>query len=301
MELQVIFINNIQAIHKASGKAWLKQLPAYLEELAHLWNFRFIKQLPDLTYNFVGLVKLNSNSELAIIKIIPDRKLFVSEVRWLKHFVKNTPEIYNIDKKKSAFLMEYLQPGNPLKTLVQAGDDEKATRIICHTILALQAVQKKIVGFKHLSALVSDLIFLKGHMDSRVLSKAQSLFHDLTIDHSQDVLLHGDLHHDNIIRHNNCWKVIDPHGYIGDPAAESAAMLYNPIDCFPNDRSLDVVITTRLNILIEELPFDAQKIKAWAFCLTALSAAWNVQDFSTVAKKDIEIVYTLDKIKHGIL
>ena len=43
------------------------------------------------------------------------------------------------------------------------------------------------------------------------------------------MVLHGDLHHDNVLRHGDGWVVIDPHGYVGDAAVEPATMLYNPI------------------------------------------------------------------------
>jgi streptomycin 6-kinase len=121
--------------------------------------------------------------------------------------------------------------------------------------------------------------------------------HELTADHSQDVLLHGDLHHDNIICQGSSWKAIDPHGYLGDPAAEVGVMIRNPMDSFPDYQSCAQIIDTRLQILKEELPFDPQRIKAWLFTLTLLSAAWNMQDFDQLAKTEIELASLIDKVK----
>jgi streptomycin 6-kinase len=41
--------------------------------------------------------------------------------------------------------------------------------------------------------------------------------------------LHGDLHHENILRHGAGWMCIDAKGLIGDPAFEGAAYVRNPL------------------------------------------------------------------------
>jgi streptomycin 6-kinase len=149
---------------------------------------------------------------------------------------------------------------------------------------------------KHLSDLTESLLLLKGHLESATLAKAVSLFRDLSADRTQDVLLHGDLHHDNILNSDSSWKVIDPHGYIGDPAAEVGVMIRNPIDCFPTDKPLKKIIERRLKILSEMLPFDPKKIQAWAFCLTILSAAWDFEGYGRIPKETIKIALVVDKI-----
>lgn len=297
MELQPTFVSNIHATYKEAGKVWLNQLPTHLKDLEKLWDFHFIQQIPNLTFSFVCVVALNSNNERVILKTAPEGGRTVSEIQWLHCFKQGVPKLYAQDEKKHAFLMEYLKPGHSLKTLVQAGQDETATRIICQLILELQADQKRMHEFQHLSELVKDLAHLKGHIDAHTLSKAKSLFHDLTTDRTKDVVLHGDLHHDNIIHQDSAWKVIDPHGYIGDPVAEVGAMIRNPFDCFPDHRPLATIVETRLKILAEVLPFDPQRIKAWTFCITILSAAWNIQDFGPAAKVEFEIASAIDRAK----
>lgn len=289
------FVTNIQATYGKTGDIWLKQLPIHLETLSKLWDFNFIKPLSNLSYNFVGLVELNSNHELAILKTAPSGGSIASEVRCLKCFNKGVPHIFKMDEQLNAFLMERLEPGTSLKSLVIKEQDELATRIICQTILDLHTTQTMDSSFKHLSELVESLSYLKGHVKNYTLSKAESLFHDLSADRTKDVLLHGDLHHDNILQSGPSWKTIDPHGYIGDPAAEVGAMLRNPFDCFPTAQPLKKVIARRIKILTEMLPFDAQRMKAWGFCLTILSAAWDVEDFGHVTDNKIEIAQEIDK------
>jgi len=84
---------------------------------------------------------------------------------------------------------------------------------------------------------------------------------------------------------------------MGDPAAEVGAMIRNPFDCFPANQPLQKIITRRLHILRDELPFDAQKIKAWAFCMTVLSAAWKVGEQSSTVVREAAIASAINQVQ----
>ncbi|KAB2834593.1 MAG: streptomycin resistance protein, partial [Caedimonadaceae bacterium] len=152
-------------------------------------------------------------------------------------------------------------------------------------------------NFPHISRLAGSFSLLKNHLDGKILSKAESLFHGLVSDRIQDVLLHGDLHHDNVLSSGTTWKVIDPHGYVGDPVFEVGAMIYNPCDYFPKEKSISQTVERRLKILAEELSFDAKRIKAWAYCRALLSIAWIFEDHGILPEFEIEIVSAIDHAK----
>lgn len=276
------FTSNIQDLYGEKGISWINNLPSQIALLSTKWNIRFLGVLPNLTYNFVGLVEL-STGDKAILKIAPISKSIAAESAWLRCFTKGVPNVYWYDEEHYALLMERLQPGNSLKTLV---NDDAATRIICETIRELQTHQQGHAHFEHLSELAGNFSILEGHLDQKILSRAESLFRDLTADRTHDVILHGDLHHDNILSSAEVWKAIDPHGYIGDPAYEVGAMIYNS---FPSDASIPKTVERRLKILSEELPFDAHKIRAWAFCKTVLSIAWTFEDHKKIPAFELQI------------
>lgn len=300
MNLPEDFTLNINATYGEAGKIWLQQLDAHLEHLSTHWNCRFLRTVSNLSYSFVGLVELNTNHQIAVLKTAPSGSSIIAEANWLKNFKKGVPNIFDVYQERYAFLMERLEPGTSLKSLVKKEQDEAATRIIAQTILDLQFEKKELSLFqscKHLTELAISLSFLENHVEKYLLSKAESLFRDLSADCTEDVLLHGDLHHDNILQSGSAWKVIDPHGYIGDPIAEVGPMIRNPNDCFPTDKPVAKVVERRLKILIETLPFDAKRIQAWTFCLTMLSAAWDIEGFGKVTGNTLEIARAIDKIK----
>lgn len=278
MQLDPLFTSNIRGIYGEEGDVWLQGLEARIEALSSLWQFRFLRPMADLSYNFVGLVERKAPLKLAVLKMAPQSSPLKREIQWLTGVTKGTPEVYAKEEKLNAFLMEYLEPGYSLKKLVQEGDDDTATRIICQTIRTIHSQQPGKSGFPHLADCLKDFSFLHGHFNHKLLGQAESWFKDLTLERADDVLLHGDLHHDNILSCGTSWKAIDPHGYIGDPVAEVGVLFRNPVGCFPSHHPLSQVIDRRLRIMGEELPFDSQKIRQWAFCLTVLSAAWSLED-----------------------
>ncbi len=49
-----------------------------------------------------------------------------------------------------------------------------------------------------------------------IVIKSKHLRDDLLKSTTKEVLLHGDLHHDNILKNGDSWLVIDPKEFIGD-------------------------------------------------------------------------------------
>ncbi len=295
MDLSPNFLANLQDAYKDTGKAWLHDLAETITKLCDKHGCRFIKPMPDLTYHFVGLVEILATGENAILKMAPTSENVEREAKWLRCFDKDVPIIYWFDDEYHAYLMEQIVPGKSLKYLVK-DDDDKATSIICQVIRDLHDNQHKVEGFKHLSELAIALPGLKRKIEDKILTKTQALFAALTEPSATDVLLHGDLHHDNILSSGNDYKVIDPHGYIGDPAFASSVMIYNPRDCFPQDKSVKEIIQRRLSILCDELPYDAHRIKAWTLCMTILSIAWSYEDYGAVPASDLEVAKIIDKL-----
>jgi streptomycin 6-kinase len=52
-----------------------------------------------------------------------------------------------------------------------------------------------------------------------------------------------------------------------------------------------------LQILAEMLPFDPERIKAWAFCMTALSAAWDVEGHAKISENTYAVLLGMDQIQ----
>jgi streptomycin 6-kinase len=136
-------------------------------------------------------------------------------------------------------IMQRAVPGNTLKAHFPDNDID-ATKILCKNIKELhKASISESHNFYHLSELFKTLD-QKLDIPDEILAKARHLRDELLKPTTKEVLLHEDLHHDNILKNGDSesrrssksedgWLVIDPKVFIGDPAFEPSAYLCNPI------------------------------------------------------------------------
>ena len=116
-------------------------------------------------------------------------------------------------------IMQRAVPGSTIKAHFP-DDDIDATKILCESIKELhKASIPESHNFYHLSELFKTLD-QKLDIPDEILAIAKHLRDDLLKSTTKEVLLHGDLHHDNILKNGDNWLVIDPKGFIGDPAFE---------------------------------------------------------------------------------
>jgi streptomycin 6-kinase len=110
-----------------------------------------------------------------------------------------------------------------------------------------------------------------GSIDPNLVHRAQDVAHQLIGSTEAPALLHGDLHHFNILRaERQLWLAIDPKGLIGDPGFDIAAFMRNP-----SPRSAAVHASRRLDILSSELGLDRQRTRDWCFAEAVLNACWS--------------------------
>ena len=96
------------------------------------------------------------------------------------------------------------------------------------------------------------------------LQKARKLSDRLLYKSGPGILLHGDLHHENILQNGNDWVVIDPKGVIGSPM--------NEIWAFVMDMDRDIPFISQY------FSFAVQDLWDWYFVHLILAACWNEQN-----------------------
>jgi streptomycin 6-kinase len=112
-----------------------------------------------------------------------------------------------------------------------------------------------------------------------LVETAEGLFAELLSSMDELVLLHGDLHHYNILSaEREPWLAIDPKGVVGEPAYELGAWLRNPVPhvfSWPDARQ---VTARRVDQFAELLGLDRQRIIGWGIAQAVLSAWWDYED-----------------------
>ena len=111
------------------------------------------------------------------------------------------------------------------------------------------------------------------------------------------VLLHGDLHHDNILSAaREPYLAIDPKGLVGNRAYDVAAALLNPdTSTLGKNPELVKILERRTSIFSEILTLDKQEILAWGFTHLVLSNIWSLEDHGETWQPD-GFIETFEKL-----
>jgi streptomycin 6-kinase len=109
-------------------------------------------------------------------------------------------------------------------------------------------------------------------------SHAAGVFAELCDSMDDVAVLHGDLHHFNVLRSGDGWVAIDPKGVVGEPAYETGALLRNPKPTLLDEPDPGRILRRRADLLSEALDLDVARVRGWAYAQAVLSAAWSVED-----------------------
>ncbi len=108
-----------------------------------------------------------------------------------------------------------------------------------------------------------------------MVEKAELLFPQLLSTSKNLYLLHGDLHHDNILYSDSFgWTVIDPKGLLGEREYDCIQFLLNHWKDRENPLELLKFRTTQMASL---LSLSYERLIAYGFCHSILSASWCVE------------------------
>jgi streptomycin 6-kinase len=216
------------------------------------------------------------HSQPVILKLGPDIDGLKREANALKVF-EGCGVVKVLAADDGMLLLERSIPGVSLKSWFPAKDND-AIHITCDSLKRLhQAPIPQVHLFPHiknwLAALDKDW-----KIPVNYLKKARQLRDSLLQTSAKEVLLHGDLHHDNLLQNGADWIVIDPKGVIGEPAYEVAAFIRNPIPELLELETALKIIHNRIIHFAQILALPKQRILDWCYVQAVLSWVWALED-----------------------
>ena len=259
------------------GAAWLRDLPALIWACEQRWSLAV--QTPfKLSYNYVAPARRADGVEVVLKLGVPNPEL-LTEIESLRLYDgRGICQLLDADPERGILLLDRLVPG----TMLAALDDEQATSIAAGVMRQLwrpvpadhpfPTVAKWAEGMKRLRA---EFGGGTGPFDAALVERAEGLFADLLASMGEPVLLHGDLHHENILAaERDSWLALDPKGVVGEREYEVGALLRNP----DIDRLTVPILARRVDQLAGELGFDRQRVIGWGLAQAVLSAWWVYED-----------------------
>lgn len=264
------------------GASWLEDLPQLITECEQRWELHV--QPPFwLSYNYVAPAMRKDGSWVVLKLGVPNPEL-LCEIEALRIFNGiGVVQLIDADAERGILLLERLLPG---KMLVTLGDDERETEIAARIMKQIwrpapvkhsfPTVAQWAAGLKRLRARFGGGT---GPFSPRLVEIAEGLFRDLLAENVPPMLLHGDLHHFNILSaQRQPWLAIDPKGVVGDLAYDVGALLYNPWGELSEVPELPHLLSRRLDMLSQILGFDRERLRGWGIAQAVLSGWWSYED-----------------------
>ncbi|MGH1523812.1 aminoglycoside phosphotransferase family protein [Leifsonia sp. L25] len=170
--------------------------------------------------------------------------------------------------------------GRSLESLAASGPDgdDEATRVLCRAAVRLHSVTGRprpdvLLDLPRWFAELFEHAATRPHAHDGMFPRAAAEARALLAAPEGDVVLHGDLHHGNVLDFGrDGWLAIDPKHLHGDPAFDFANILCNP--------SADVALAPgRLEravaVIAAETGIPQRRMLRWALAWAGLSAAWT--------------------------
>ncbi|HEY0247038.1 MAG TPA: aminoglycoside phosphotransferase family protein [Gryllotalpicola sp.] len=157
-----------------------------------------------------------------------------------------------------------------------ARDDDAATRVLAETARRLHARPDGKVRAMPLRRWFRDLIDTPDKRFTDARATALRLFDDPR----DEVVLHGDIHHDNVLDFGDddapLWKAIDPKGLVGESGFDYANLLCNPPGTFAANHE-PARLERRAAVVASVTGLPAARVRDWHRAWHALSALWAAQ------------------------
>ncbi len=275
LDLPKDFVATITATFD-DGAAWLRTLPARLADCAQRYELT-IGEPFSLSYNYVTAATRADGRPVVLKLGVPNPELATEILALQRYGGSGVVELLAADADRGVLLLERLLPGEMLTTL---GDDVAATAIAATLMRRLwQPVEADHPfhtvadwGQRGMRELRAQFDGGTGPFDPTLVALAEECF-VAAADSADHVLLHGDLHHENVLSAlREPWIVIDPKGVVGPRGYECGTYLRNHLLTKPDPVRVNA---RRVTQLAEILGLTRAEVLRWGVAHNVLSAWWS--------------------------
>ncbi len=228
------FRREMIVLHEDEGRVWLERLPAILKRCEERWGITVGSPFANLSFHYVAPA-VRRDGTAVVVKVCSPTGEFLRESTALRLFDGHgVAQLLTCDEEDEVMLLEALQPGT---LLTEIEDDERAISIAANVMGQMWRPVPEEHPFPSVFDWGKGFTRLRQHFDGgcgpfpkALLEEGERLYAELSATMAEPVLLHGDLHQENILgATRESWLAIDPKGLIGEPVYETGALLRNPL------------------------------------------------------------------------
>jgi len=296
------FARTIGETFGVAGLEWLQRLPSLVDEYARRWSLVVGLPFDLLSYNWVAPAQRADGSQ-SVLKVGFPRPELSLEIAALRSYAGcGSVLLLEASQATGVLLLERLMPGTPLS---REGDDRKAISTAVSVMRRLWRPAAEKSEFPSIAAWTQGLGQLRrryqggtGPLPARLVDAAESLVTELLSSAAAPVLLHGDLHLENILAaERERWIAIDPKGVIGEPTCEVGALVRDLWKRLPHQACTKLPLAHQVDQFADELGLDRSRIVGWALVQAVLSGWWSLEDHGRGWESAIACAEALSQLK----
>jgi len=233
MDIPQYFLHKAARQFGEAGPGWVQQLPGLLARCADQWQLTGCVPAGNLSINLVCYAHAALYGDV-VLKIEGPHPVRYTEMTALRLYAgRQACTCLAIDEEIAAILLERVVPGYDLRKLP---NQQEQLEIGAEVIATLPVPLRETHGLPYYGEWITRAIanthahYRPGARMSALMAATEDLFRQICPGDEPRYLLHGDLHHENMLyHHDGTWKVIDPQGVIGAPFLESARFIQNHV------------------------------------------------------------------------
>ena len=280
MNLPSSFEEKIVNCFGSEGEEWLHSLEGNVKSIADNWGLLVESPVSNLSYNYVIHVT-DQNNHPHILKMGLPGFDFGNEIRTLQLYNgQGCARLVKADAERGAMLLEKLQPGTMLSN---EADETVVIQKFCHVWEQIRRPLPKDGEFPTVldwanafTRYQNKFAANDGPIPIEWVKMAEDYLHEIQQTTTENELLHGDLHHENILFSNERgWLAIDPKGVAGNRYFDVVSFMINHLFTKPDPEAL---LKLRVDLISETLQLNRELLLKAAVAMSTLYACWSVED-----------------------
>lgn len=283
MEIPEDLRQTIERVHGQRGRDWIEALPNLIKECRERWSLTVGRPFENLSYNLVLPAELPDDKEVVLKLGVPGSEL-TTEAAALDLFQgAGAVRLLAHDAPRGILLMEHAFPGTPVYKLQSESEATRTAAKLMQEVWrpppANHGFPSLVIWFQAFTRLKDRFAGGSGPFEARLIDEVERTFSTLQASAERSLILHGDLHHANILfSEERGWLAIDPKGICGDPGYEVGSFMLNRLPVEGSELAIVEVLKQRLSIFSEGLKIDESRLAQWSFCHAVLSALWDFEE-----------------------
>lgn len=214
--------------HQKDGIKWLESINSVIDKYTNIFHLRDIKLLDYLSMNIILTANAQDYGDI-IIKIGAPGMTFINEIKYINFMpIDNMVKCYYYNIEDRIMILEKITPGYTLFNEKSFNKRLKIFSMLLNNVCKETMFLNKFPSYE--DKLKRKLIVAKSldNVDPNILDMlilSNDMYKEIASMNLPKYVLHKDLKHKNILKSETGWKMIDPHGVVGEKVFDTCQFI----------------------------------------------------------------------------